>query len=332
LALTWLTLGNLLALLAAAITLRIPAPPRWIAAFAGAALLLATILAARPGWPAPIGFLLGPPAAAIVLTRLRPPTATPGPSAQSSPSSTSDKSQFRHRAAFALWLGLVLFLSLLILYYYSMITPLLPIPRALLAPLVAAGAAICALFAATAETAPTLPRRPALAAALLLLLAPALVALGARYSPSVPPPEPGYPVRIMTYNIRAAYGLDGRHDVDAVARVVAGSGADVLAVQELSRGWFAHGSSDLLALLADRLAMPYTVLGPAMDPVAGNAILSRYPILESGHESLPLAGSLVPRGYVWAASTSAAVRPCSSSTPTLTPTTTPSAPASSPPC
>jgi endonuclease/exonuclease/phosphatase family metal-dependent hydrolase len=46
--------------------------------------------------------------------------------------------------------------------------------------------------------------------------------------------------------------------------------------------------------------MPYTVMGPATDPVSGNAILSRYPILDGGYGDLPLLNALVGRGYVWA--------------------------------
>jgi endonuclease/exonuclease/phosphatase family metal-dependent hydrolase len=287
-ALGWITLGNVLALLAAART--VGAAPgslrrRW-AVLAGTALLLGTVLAARPGWAAPLGFLLALPASGAVLALLGGGRYRAG------------------RAPLALWLGLILGIALLFLYYYSLIEPLLPFARSLLAPLAALGAAAGALAAAR-EPRPAgsahqpAAYRPALALALLLLLAPALLALRGQEASPQPPPA-GFPVHVMTYNIRAAYGLDGLQDVEAVARVVESSGAEVVGLQELSRGWFANGSSDLLALLARRLAMPYTAMGPAMDPVAGNTILSRYPILDSGHGLLPLAGALVPRGVVWA--------------------------------
>jgi endonuclease/exonuclease/phosphatase family metal-dependent hydrolase len=241
---------------------------------------------ARPGPAAPLGFLFGLPASGAVLALLGGGGYRAG------------------RAPLALWLGLVLCIALLFLYYYSLIEPLLPFARSLLAPLAALGAAAGALAAAR-EPRPAgsahrpAPYQPALAMALLLLLAPALLALRGQEASPQPPPA-GFPLRVMTYNIRAAYGLDGLQDVDAVARVVESTGATVVGLQELSRGWFANGSSDLLALLAQRLAMPYTAMGPAMDRVAGNAILSRYPILDSGHVLLPLAGALVPRSVVWA--------------------------------
>jgi endonuclease/exonuclease/phosphatase family metal-dependent hydrolase len=110
----------------------------------------------------------------------------------------------------------------------------------------------------------------------------------------------GYPVRVMTYNIRSAYGRAGRQDVEAIAGVIEGAGTEVVALQELPRSGLLSGSSDLLSLLAWRLDMPYTVMGAATDPVFGNAILSRYPILDGGWDDLPRLDSLVGRGYVWA--------------------------------
>jgi endonuclease/exonuclease/phosphatase family metal-dependent hydrolase len=286
-----ITAGNAGALLAAAHTLGSePRRGRGLALLAGSALLLGVTLAAAPGRAAVAGFVVALPAAGAVLALL-------GGAAKERPAAGSGLP-----AGLALWLGLLLFPSLLLFYYYSLIAPLLPFGRALLAPLAGAGVGLCAV-AASRRGAPgsfrAAPYRPALALGALLLLAAAAVVLAGRPA-SAPPPAAGYPVRVMSYNIRAAYGPDGRQDVEAVAATIATSGAGVVGLQELSRGWFVNGSSDLLALLAQRLEMPYMVMGPAMDPVAGNAILSRYPILESGYELLPLAGALVPRGAVWA--------------------------------
>jgi endonuclease/exonuclease/phosphatase family metal-dependent hydrolase len=46
--------------------------------------------------------------------------------------------------------------------------------------------------------------------------------------------------------------------------------------------------------------MPYTVMGATADPLGGNAILSRYPILASGQGDLPQFDTLIGRGYIWA--------------------------------
>jgi endonuclease/exonuclease/phosphatase family metal-dependent hydrolase len=104
----------------------------------------------------------------------------------------------------------------------------------------------------------------------------------------------------MTYNIRSAYGQAGRQDVEAIAEVIEVAGTEVVALQELPRSGLLSGSSDLLSLLARRLDMPYMVMGPATDPVFGNAILSRYPILHGGWGGLHRLDSLVGRGFVWA--------------------------------
>ena len=104
----------------------------------------------------------------------------------------------------------------------------------------------------------------------------------------------------MTYNIRSGFGEDGRQDIDGLVQAIAGAGTDVVAFQELSRGWLVSGATDDLALLADRLHMPYTAMGASTDPIFGDAILSRYPILDSGTGDLPLFDTLIPRGYVWA--------------------------------
>jgi endonuclease/exonuclease/phosphatase family metal-dependent hydrolase len=286
-----ITVGNAGALLAAAQTLQSgQRRGAGTALLAGGALLLGVVLAAVPGPAAVAGFVVALPAAGVVLALLG--GAAPERAAAGG----------RFPAGFAVWLGLLLFPSLLFLYYYSLIAPLLPFGRALLAPLAAAGAGLCAVAASRRAAAGSLraaPYRPALALGALLLLAPAAVALGGRQTVAAPPAA-GYPVRVMSYNVRGGFGLDGRQDVEAVAATIAASGAGVVGLQELSRGWFVNGSSDLLALLAQRLEMPYMVMGPAMDPVAGNAILSRYPIVESGYERLPLLGALVPRGIVWA--------------------------------
>ena len=60
---------------------------------------------------------------------------------------------------------------------------------------------------------------------------------------------------------------------------------DIVALQEVSRGWVIDGSLDMMVWLSQRLDMPY-VYGPAVDSVWGNAILSRYPM--SGARTVPM--------------------------------------------
>ena len=55
----------------------------------------------------------------------------------------------------------------------------------------------------------------------------------------------------------------------------------------------------MLAWLSQRLELPY-VYGPTAGPLWGNAILTRYPILEWGAVDLPPRDLLILRGFLWA--------------------------------
>ncbi|MFJ5543698.1 endonuclease/exonuclease/phosphatase family protein [Micromonospora chalcea] len=98
-------------------------------------------------------------------------------------------------------------------------------------------------------------------------------------------------VRVAAYNIRMGFGLDGRLDLDALAREL--RGADIVLLSEVDRGWWLNGGHDTLALLAGRLEMPY-VFAPAADPVWGDAVLSRFPA-RSG-QTRPLTAHGAPTG------------------------------------
>jgi endonuclease/exonuclease/phosphatase family metal-dependent hydrolase len=103
----------------------------------------------------------------------------------------------------------------------------------------------------------------------------------------------------MDYNLHDAANTDGRIDPEALARVIEESGADVVGLQEVSRGWLVWGGMDMLTWLSQRLDMPY-VWGPTADEQWGNAILSRYPIKSVEFFNLPPEDVLILRGYIWA--------------------------------
>lgn len=84
-------------------------------------------------------------------------------------------------------------------------------------------------------------------------------------------------VRIMDYNIHQGFNIHGYLDLESIARVIEGSGADIVALQEVSRGWVINSSADCYERLAHRLGMEYKLFIPASDDIWGNAILSRYP-------------------------------------------------------
>ncbi|KKK03518.1 endonuclease/exonuclease/phosphatase family protein [Micromonospora sp. HK10] len=104
--------------------------------------------------------------------------------------------------------------------------------------------------------------------------------------PATPPPA----VRVVAYNIRMGFGLDGRLDLDEVARVARDNRPDVVLLSEVDRGWLLNGGHDTLALLANRLRMPY-VFAPAADPLWGDAVLSRFPVRSGRSHPLPAHGA-----------------------------------------
>lgn len=110
---------------------------------------------------------------------------------------------------------------------------------------------------------------------------------------------PSGPIKVMSFNIQSGFSFDGRQDLESIAGVIAASGADVVAIQESSRGRLMDGSLDMPLWLAHRLDMDHRFRGTE-EPNWGNTILSRYPILEAGWGHLPRVGTLIGRGYLWA--------------------------------
>lgn len=184
--------------------------------------------------------------------------------------------------------------------YYVIYDIDLPFGNALLPPLAGVLLGICGLAAVSSMPGVRLQRPNAWLPAplsLLLLFVPLL------WSLSWESPETsvgtGYPVRVMTYNLHNGFDTDGHLGMEAIARVIEAEQPDVIGLQEVSRGWVVNGSLDMLTWLSQRLEMPY-VFGPATGSLWGNAILSRYPILEWENVKLPPNDLLFQRGYLWA--------------------------------
>ena len=202
------------------------------------------------------------------------------------------------RTSVAITLGMLLYLLLAFVYYVSFDIAL-PLPRGWVVPLASLIYAACMIGAVRrpagrgAETDPTALAATGGLAALGIVIALLLPM-------SAPSPESSAPSgRVMTFNIHSAFSRDGRLDPEAIARVIAARDPDVVALQEVSRGWLIDGSVDLVDWLARRLGMEIIFAGTA-DPIWGNAILSRVGFLDHGSAPLPAADTLLPRGYVWA--------------------------------
>lgn len=111
-----------------------------------------------------------------------------------------------------------------------------------------------------------------------------------RPAPAAPPAAPPGAVRVVAYNIRMGFGLDGRLDLAGLHRALTRTAPDVVVLSEVDRGWLLNGGHDTLTLLARRLRMPY-VFAPAADPVWGDAVLSRWPVRSARTRPLPALGA-----------------------------------------
>ena len=178
LALGWIMLGNVAALLAAAYALtnrRQRASGLW-PLLPGAALILALALAQVPGWTFAVAELVGVVSAGLLLAALAE-AARGGPTGNL-------------RSFMPVWLGLVLFISLLFIYYMSFSRAAAALPARRAGAAGRAGLTLCAVAAARRPGA-AWPAAPDLAPArlgALLLLAPlAVLGTGALRAPQAAP-------------------------------------------------------------------------------------------------------------------------------------------------
>src|SRR4029453_12192985 len=130
------------------------------------------------------------------------------------------------------------------------------------------------------------------AVGVVLLLAPALFWLTAP-DPVGAAPAPGG--RVLSYNPHFGFDPRGWSDLEGIARAIEASGAEVVGLQEVSRGWYVNGSTDMLAWLQRRLRMPFARFAGASDAIWGNAVLSRYPIVSGEVVRLPGEGGPLRR-------------------------------------
>jgi endonuclease/exonuclease/phosphatase family metal-dependent hydrolase len=294
-------LANGLALTAAAAAAAGPAVPAgWAVAGSAGGLLAATALERRA---APVALLLGQVAAAAAVGWIGRRAAT-----------ARDGRPGLTRTGAAWGAGMLLFGVLVLAYYASFERRILLRSDWLLplaAAVVAAAGAAAGLGLGRAGEAPwpgeagpaANPRRPQVLPSLAVLLGLAVLLAPAVLRPPAgagPGPAGGYPVRVMSYNLHGGLSSDGGMDLEGIARAVQGGGAEVVGLQEVTRGWYGSGSADLLAWLARRLRMPYALFASESDRQSGNALLSRRPILASGVVELPRGGTPLAQNYLWA--------------------------------
>lgn len=96
-------------------------------------------------------------------------------------------------------------------------------------------------------------------------------------------------LRVLTYNIHHGAGVDGKLDLERIAKVMMSVKPDLIAIQEVDRKTSRTKQVDQANRLAELTGMK-VAFGPNIEfggGQYGNAILSRFPILRSENQKLP---------------------------------------------
>jgi endonuclease/exonuclease/phosphatase family metal-dependent hydrolase len=104
-------------------------------------------------------------------------------------------------------------------------------------------------------------------------------------------PRSAEPMRltVLSYNIHHAEGVDGKLDLDRVAKIIREAKPDIVGLQEVDARVARSKSVDQPNELARLTGLPHVVFGKNIDLQGGGygcAILSRFPI--TTHENVPL--------------------------------------------
>lgn len=107
-------------------------------------------------------------------------------------------------------------------------------------------------------------------------------------------------IRVMTFNIHHAEGLDGIVNIQRIASVITNEKADLVGLQEVDRGTTRVGGRDLPAQLAQLTGMTCVFSNNLsyQGGQYGNAILSRFPVRSREHRLLQRVGDSEQRGWI----------------------------------
>jgi endonuclease/exonuclease/phosphatase family metal-dependent hydrolase len=112
------------------------------------------------------------------------------------------------------------------------------------------------------------------------VLLPLLTLAVFAFPPAAPAADASVTLRVMSYNIHHGVGIDGKLDLERIARLITEAKVDLVGLQEVDRGIPRSGKRDLAAELAQLTGMQAiferNIVYQGGD--YGNAILSRFPI------------------------------------------------------
>ena len=284
---TWIVAANLFGVVGILVLTRLDRPvPSLIKLFLGVLLVLA-VVGERSGIQAALVVLFGQLALALLLV----PIVT---SAEKRAGSSYDS-----RLDLGVGLGLILFVTLVFLFYVAFDIGL-PFPREVIPPVAAGVLALAGIWSRGKSWIKSeWPRiRWAVLVPLALLVLPPVYFVG--WNDASVTQGNGLPVRVMAYNLHAGFDVEGRLVMEDIAKVIEAEDPDIIALQEVSRGWLINDAVDMLDWLSQRLDMKY-VSGPTADSLWGNALLSRYPIVGSETHDMPNNSDItIDRGFILA--------------------------------
>ena len=268
----WVLGANLAGVVAAVELMRQPEGLPWPVLLLLGGVLIAIVAVDNSGLAAAVSMLVGQIVIATLLVSIVKPV------------SESNGQHSGRDVSTWIGVGMLALLVLLVIYYGNYGADVL-VPQEVVRPLAALLIGLTAVRAAMGRQGGGVPvTRAAGIAALVLLLLPLVLLV--RWKDVTPAPGDGLPVRVMTYNLHQGFDVYGRHGLEELAKVIEAEDPDIVALQEVSRGWVVNGSVDMLEWLSQRLEMDYA-WGPATDPVWGNAVLSRLPIVSYKNHEMP---------------------------------------------
>ena len=100
--------------------------------------------------------------------------------------------------------------------------------------------------------------------------------------PAPPARERGNAITVVSYNIHHGFDDDGMPGMQGTADEIAGMNPDLVALQEIGRGWTLLGGNDLIGYLRWRFPAYHVHYTPISGQLWGNAIMSRLPVVGAG--------------------------------------------------
>jgi endonuclease/exonuclease/phosphatase family metal-dependent hydrolase len=99
-------------------------------------------------------------------------------------------------------------------------------------------------------------------------------------------------LRVLSYNIRHGRGMDDKVDFDRIAKLIAATQADLIALQEVDKGVGRSGKVDTPEFLGKALGMHHQFgrFMPYQGGEYGLAVLSKFPVVEARVHKLPGGG------------------------------------------